>query len=150
MDQLITPNPNIWCEPGWCLQYVRETFGIPNGVYPTATSGWENAKFKHPGEYAPLGVWTPLWFYMSKVPAGHVVLQAPDGSIYSTSDPSNTPHHHPNLADLMAYYAYWGLPLTYLGWSEDIERVRVVQPTPVKPKYTDDEQVLVDLQLSLP
>lgn len=125
--QLVKPNPNIPCKPGWCLQYVREAFGIYPGVYPSATAGWANAQYKHPGELPPRGVWTPVWFYMKDEPLGHVVLSAPDGSIYSTSDPSTVPHHHPNLADLMGYYAYWGLPLTYLGWSEDIETVRVVE-----------------------
>ncbi|ATW59947.1 hypothetical protein SEA_WALTZ_70 [Arthrobacter phage Waltz] len=147
MDQLVTPNPNIPCTPGYCLQYTREAFGIPKGVYPSATSGWANAKYRHPGELPPSGVWTPLWFSMTKEPLGHVVVGAPDGSVYSTSDPSSTPHHHPSLADLMGYYAYWGLPLTYLGWSEDVENVRVVQPTAT---YTDDQKFLLDLQLSLP
>jgi len=125
--QLVQPNPNIPCKPGWCLQYVREAFGIYPGVYPSATAGWANAQYKHPGELPPRGVWTVLWFFMEDEPLGHVVLGAPDGSVYSTSDPSTVPHHHSSLADLMGYYAYWGLPLTYLGWSEDIERVRVVE-----------------------
>ncbi|WP_275779729.1 hypothetical protein [Paenarthrobacter sp. Y-19] len=156
--QLITPNPNIPCKPGWCLQYVRETFGIKPGVYPSATAGWVNAQYKHQDQNFP-NAWVPLWFFMKDEPLGHVVLRAPDGSIFSTSDPSTVPHHHPNLADLMAYYAYWGLPLTYLGWSEDIERVRVVEVsdsieyagevTPA-PSYTDDERVLVDLGIPLP
>ncbi|VXB24428.1 hypothetical protein ARTHRO9V_130186 [Arthrobacter sp. 9V] len=122
--QLITPNPHIPCEPGYCLQYVRETFGL-GGVYPSATSGWSNAQYKHRDQNFP-DAWVPLWFFMADEPLGHVVLRAPDGSIFSTSDDSTVPHHHPNLADLMGYYARYGLPLMYLGWSEDIETVRVV------------------------
>jgi hypothetical protein len=44
----------------------------------------------------------------------------PDGSVYSTSDLGNVPHHHPNLADLEAYYAYYKMNLTYRGWTEDV------------------------------
>jgi len=156
--QLVQPNPNITCKPGWCLQYVREAFGIYPGVYPSATAGWANAQYKHPGDLPPRGVWTVLWFFMEDEPLGHVVLGAPDGSIYSTSDPSTVPHHHSSLADLMGYYAYWGLPLTYLGWSEDIERVRVVEvsdsieyagevttPTPV----TEEEDFMTDMHTFL-
>lgn len=157
--QLRTPNPHIPCKPGWCLQYVREAFGIYPGVYPSATSGWANAQYKHQDQTFPAGAWVPLWFFMANEPLGHVVLRAPDGSIYSTSDPSTIPHHHPNLADLMGYYAYYGLPLTYLGWSEDIENVRVVEvagsldhASAVKPApvYTADQKVLVDLGIPLP
>lgn len=156
--QLLTPNPNIPCKPGWCLQYVREAFGIKPGVYPSATAGWANAKYKHPGELPPLGVWTPAWFYMKDEPLGHVVVHAPDGSVYSTSDPSTVPHHHPSLDDLMAYYAYWGLPLTYLGWTEDIENVTVIDtgaasygydgeittPTEEDDMFTDEDRDRLD------
>jgi len=122
--QLVTPNPNIPCKPGWCLQYVRQTFGAP-AVEPTATAGWANAKYRHEDWNFPGGCWVPVWFSLANEPAGHVALLAPDGSVYSTSDDSTTPHHHPNMADLIRYY--WRNPLTYLGWSEDISGVRVVR-----------------------
>jgi len=51
---------------------------------------------------------------------------APNGNVYSTSDDSNTPHCHPDLDDLINYYNYWGQPITYLGWTEDIENVTVI------------------------
>jgi len=125
MQQIITPNPHIPCKPGWCLMYVRQAFGLA-GVYPSATAGWAASNTKHRDMNFPSGVWLPLWFFMADEPLGHVVLRAPDGSIYSTTDLSNTPRHHPNLADLMRIYAGAGLPLTYLGWTEDIENVAVV------------------------
>lgn len=149
MQQLIYPNPNIACEPGWCLQYVRQTFGLA-GVHYSATNAWDSSPTQHRDYNIPDGVWVPLWFSMEEIPEGHVVLRAPDGSIYSTSDNATVPHHHPNLQDLMNYYAYWGLPLTYLGWTEDIEDVAVVAPPVVAPTYNADQKVLVDLGLSLP
>ncbi|QIG76012.1 hypothetical protein EVC23_013 [Rhizobium phage RHph_N3_8] len=123
--QLVTPNPNIPCKPGWCLQYVRETFGIAQGVYPTASSGWENAEFTHQDQNFP-DAWVPLWFSMEGVPAGHVVLRSPGGKIWSTTNAGQyTPRIHPSLDDLLGVYERAGLALTYLGWSEDIEATRI-------------------------
>lgn len=123
--QLVTPNPDIYCRPGWCLQYVRETFGLP-ARYPTATAAWEASASQHRDRNFPAGVWVPVWYGLAREPAGHVVLLAPDGSCYSTSDNSNVPHHHPNLADLEAFYASWGWPLTYRGWTEDVAGYPVI------------------------
>ncbi|WP_314325423.1 hypothetical protein [Paenarthrobacter ilicis] len=123
MKQMITPNPNIKCFPGWCLMYVRQAFGLA-GLYPSATAGWNAARFKHRDRNFPAGMWVPVWFHLGEEPLGHVALMAPDGSVYSTSDPGNVPHHHPNLDHLLSYY--WRLRPTYLGWTEDIEGVLVV------------------------
>lgn len=127
MQQVITPNPNIPCKPGWCLAYVNEAFGVAK-KYGSATAAWYGSATKHHDRNFPAGCWVPVWYAMASEPNGHVVLLAPDGSVYSTSDPSTTPHHHPNLAHLEAYYAYYGVPLTYRGWTEDVEDTRVLAP----------------------
>lgn len=125
--QTIIPNPNIACKPGWCLQYVRETFGQPAVAgYGSATAAWENSKTRHKDRDFPTGVWLPVYYGLANEPLGHIVLRAPDGSVYSTSDLSNTPHHHADLADLEAYYAYYGMPLTYRGWTEDVQGIPVI------------------------
>lgn len=127
MEQLITPNPNIPAEQGMCLQYVRQAFGRP-AVSPRAIDAWNKSTSKHYDTNFPDGCWVPLWFSIATVPAGHVVLRAPDNTVWSTSDNNPSPvHHHSSLNDLMAYYAYYGLPLTYLGWTEDIDGFTVVQ-----------------------
>jgi len=127
MIQLITPNPHIWCAPGWCLQYVRQAFGLP-ARHPTATSAWEASTSKHRDRKFPAGVWYPIWFSLSNEPAGHVALVAPDGSVFSTSDLSNKPHQHLDISDLMNYYARYGMTLTYLGWTEDVAGYPVISP----------------------
>jgi hypothetical protein len=127
--QYIAPNPNIACRPGWCLEYVRKAFNLPV-KYPTADAAWEGSRFKHRDQSFP-ALWVPLWFDVKGVPAGHVVLRAPDGRIYSTTHPTRlTPTVHPNLADLMRVYANAGLPLTYLGWTEDVCDYLVVKFVP--------------------
>jgi hypothetical protein len=125
MQQVISPNPNIPCQPGWCLAYVNEAFGVPKR-YGSATAAWEASTTQHRDYDVPYGCWVPVWFALANEPAGHVALLAPDGAVYSTSDLGSTPHHHPSLGDLGAYYAYYGMPLTYRGWTEDVEGTPVV------------------------
>lgn len=120
MQQLITPNPNIECRPGWCLQYVQNAYGL-TARYGTAFEAWQASTTQHADQAFPDGVDVPVWFTLQDEPAGHVAIRMSDGTVYSTSDLTNTPHHHPSLDDLMGYYAYYGKPLTYLGWTEDVE-----------------------------
>lgn len=126
--QAITPNPNIPCQPGWCLQYVRQAYGL-EARYASATEAWEKSTSQHRDRNFPPGLWIPVWYGLDKEPAGHVILRAPDGSVYSTSDLGNTPHHHADLADLEAYYAYYGMTLTYRGWTEDVASYTVINNT---------------------
>lgn len=123
--QLIKPNPDIPCKPGWCLAYVNEAFRVPKR-FPTAMSAWLNSETQHRDYGFPDDVWVPLWFSLKNEPAGHVVLRAPGGAVYSTTHPtSNVPTKHPNLEHLMMSYSYYN-PLTYLGWTEDVEGTYVI------------------------
>jgi len=125
--QLITPTPVIPSTPGWCLMYVREAYGVTRLRYPTAKASWDGSQTKHMDKDFPAGVAVPLYFAMEGVPAGHVVLRLADGTIYSTTEAkADRPTRHPNLDHLMGVYARAGLPLTYLGWTEDIEDTPVI------------------------
>ncbi len=111
---------------GWCLWWVQEAFKTTH-KYPRAIDEWNQNTYNHK-ELPPKGVWVPVFFTMQGVPAGHVAIAAPDGSIYSTSSPySLNPIHHKNLVALNSYY---GGKLGYLGWSEDIGGQRLVAPVP--------------------
>jgi hypothetical protein len=160
MQQVITPNPNIPCKPGWCLMYVRQTFGLP-ARYASATEAWENSASQHRDRNFPSGVWVPVWYGIDREPLGHVVLLAPDGSVYSTSDNSTIPHHHPSLADLEDFYAGWGWPLTYRGWTEDVAGYPVIEAsstinfdsdtiTPIQEDDMPSLQEIFDYQLTAP
>jgi hypothetical protein len=146
--QLITPNPNIPAEEGMCLQYVRQAFGLPLR-YGSATEAWDNSPSQHPDRDYPQGVWFPVWWALDKNVNGHVALVAPDGSVYSTSNLNPNPvKHHPSIADVEAYYAYYGMTLTYRGWTEDVAGYPVISldsgsigfdsiPTPPAPVQED-------------
>jgi len=141
--QVITPNPDVPCTPGWCLQYVRQAYGLP-ARYSSATEAWDNSTSQHTDWDFP-DCWVPVWFSLATEPAGHVALRAPDGSVYSSSDANtSTPHHHPSLDDLISYYAA-GNPLTYLGWTEDVASYPVIadssigyESTIITPVQEDD------------
>lgn len=154
--QLIAPNTGIACKPGWCLQYVQDAFGVVGGPgyrwAGSATQAWNQSPTQHPDWNFPSGVAHPVWFELANEPAGHVAIRMPDGTVFSTSDLGNTAHHHSSMADLMGYYAYYGMPLTYLGWTEDVENVQVLSlispdsvPTPQKDWFElADENTLKD------
>lgn len=146
-SQTVVPDPFIPCKPGWCLMYVRQAFGA-SAVEPTATAGWVNAKRRHEDMNFPEGCWVPVWFSLKFEPAGHVALLAPDGSVYSTTHPTNlTATHHPSMAHLMAAYERYN-PLTFLGWSEDISGVTVVEPATISLQSTIIEEVDIMAALS--
>lgn len=126
VQQLITPNPNIPAEEGMCLQYVRQTFGLP-ARYASATEAWLNSPSQHRDRDYPQGVWFPVWWALDKNVNGHVALVAPDGRVYSTSNLNPNPLKvHPNVADVEAYYARYGFTLTYRGWTEDVAGTPVI------------------------
>lgn len=126
MIQSITPNPSIAAEERMCLQYVRQTFGLP-ARYGSATEAWANSPTQHRDRNYPSGVWFPVWWALDKNPNGHVALVAPDGRVYSTSNLNPNPLKvHPNVADVEAYYARYGMTLTYRGWTEDVAGTPVI------------------------
>jgi hypothetical protein len=128
-SQAITPNPSIAAEEGMCLQYVRQTFGLPVR-YASATDAWLNSASQHLDRNYPQGVWFPVWWALDKNVNGHVALVAPDGRVYSTSNLAPNPLKvHPNVADVEAYYARYGMTLTYRGWTEDVAGYPVITST---------------------
>ncbi len=143
MEQLITPTPVIPCQGGWCLQYVRQAFGLP-ARYNDATEAWNKSTSKHADRNFPPGLWVPVWYDIVENPLGHVVLLAPDGRVYSTSDYSGWPVIHNSLADLEAFYAYYKLTLKYRGWTEDVAGYPVLGKS-VESTPTEEEDIFMAL-----
>jgi hypothetical protein len=127
-SQAITPTPWIPATGGWCLQYVRQAYGLP-AKYNSATEAWEKSTSQHRDRNFPPGLWVPVWYGIDVEPLGHVVLRAPDGRVYSTSDYSGHPVIHNSLEDLEAFYAYYGMVLQYRGWTEDVAGYKVINNT---------------------
>lgn len=106
---------------GWCLAVAWTAFGGKT-TSPTAWSAWTNSvQFKHT-DSLPTGVYVPVWF-SGYGGSGHVAIYK-DGTVWSS------PYTHKSSMDVLSSIAqlekYYGV--TYVGWSEDIGGVRVVQP----------------------
>jgi hypothetical protein len=134
--QLITPNPHIAAEEGMCLQYVRQAFGLPMR-YGSAIEAWNNSQSQHRDRDFPEGVSFPVWWKLAGNPYGHVAYVQPDGKVWSTSNLNPNPVKlHPNIIDVEAYYARYGHPLTYLGWTEDVAGYPVIAPAGIAAQGT--------------
>lgn len=120
-SQIKAPNLGVVGVPGECLVYSREIFNVP-AKYPTATSAWANATYKHPGQLPPTNVSTPVWFSLTSTPDGHVAVSVPGKGIYST-----TAQGDKIFPSIQALMNYMGSGIEYLGWSEDIDGERVVE-----------------------
>lgn len=129
-NQLKDADMTVGYEGGWCLKYVQDAFHTDH-PYPTAVGAW-NANYgggNHPGEVPPLGITVAVYFTLGNVPAGHVAIRLSDGWVASSSlaGVHAVPFYYKSLDDLMADYGKYNGGCTYLGWSEFVGTVRVVQ-----------------------
>lgn len=119
MRQLIAPNLSTTGKVGLCLAYARQVFGV-GAVYPTAWQGWLNVKYRHT-DAIPGDVAVPLWF-SGAGGAGHVAIHVPGKGIYSSPYKSGQAYAVlSSIAEIERIYK-----VKYVGWSEDINNVRVV------------------------
>lgn len=129
-NQLVQPNPNTVGNVGYCLAFGESAFNTPH-LHPNAFSAWQATQFKHPNEEPPTDVSVPIWFsYMiGSVNEGHIAINIPGRGILSSPYKIGTTQAWlPSIAELERIYSDNGIhPLTYLGWSEDIAGIRVVE-----------------------
>lgn len=115
---------------GWCLKYVQDAFGTDH-PYPSAIDAW-NANYgngNHPGELPPGGKTVPVFFSLGNVPAGHVAIMLDDSEVASSTQSGNHPqgYIHSNLQDLINIYGKYNGGCSYLGWSEYVGTVHVLE-----------------------
>lgn len=133
---------------GLCLAWTRQCFLYDGKVVPavhaTAYIAWQATKRRHKGYNPPYGV--PVWFGPSKYSkAGHVAFSLGDG-LCRTTNSSTGRLHNMRIKDIEKG---WGQE--YLGWSEDINGVRVYKKPAVKKKYNGklDRPTIIALQRAL-
>lgn len=129
-SQIRDANWRIAYVGGWCLKYVQDAFGTDH-PYPNAMASW-NANYgggNHPNEQPPAGKTVPVYFALGNVTEGHVAIAMDDGSVASSTQSGSHPqgYIHPNLQDLINIYGRYNGGCTYLGWSEDVGTVHVLQ-----------------------
>lgn len=109
--------------PGWkgqCLRFCRTMYGIPM-VYGSAIQAWSNAKFKHTGGVPPRGSF--IFWRIGQY--GHIAIS--DGNGYCISTDINGAGTVGRVT-ISTIKSRWGA--IYLGWTEDVNGVRLAEFTP--------------------
>lgn len=101
---------------GWCLVFVRSCFNVP-AKYPSAIEAWSHAKYKHTGGVPPKGA--PVFWRVGKF--GHIAISDGGGYVYSTDI---LRRGKVDRVPITYVTSHW--KATYLGWTEDVNDVRVI------------------------
>ena len=102
---------------------MRLALGVPRR-YPTAHSAWVYAKHRHRGSFADIPAGVPV-FTQGRSYAGHVVISLGGGWVRSTDWPKDGKVGTVRLEQLLVTFQQ-----RYLGWTEDLNGVRVWLPVP--------------------
>lgn len=136
---LVPPRKDTVDYPGMCLRFAQSFFGAPV-MYRSAWQAWENQQLRHPASEPLPGVPVLLWFEhygtYGDPPSyenwGHVAIWVPGDAIYSSParyDAGLSQSRFETIYDLEI-----ALNCRYVGWSEDINGLRVAQNTGSRPK----------------
>lgn len=102
---------------GYCQKYVRDQCWELPSLYGSAIEAWNGARFKHPGDRnPPLGA--PCFYKGGQY--GHVVIWVGGDDMRSTD--CTSPGRVSDAALSWPEHT-WGS--TYLGWTEDLNGVRL-------------------------
>lgn len=139
MNQLVTPNLDVPAQIKRCLKYVQDAFGAPNAGN-SAWYAWNQTQFKHEDRDFPTGVYFIAWFsYWGTVDGvygnwGHVVI-GKDGTFYSS--PWTNKNTHDVIGSIEEVERIY--KCTFVGWSEDIAGLKVIERESMerKPSYQE-------------
>lgn len=136
MKQLIQPNLNVKGSIDYCLAYAQTIFGV-KPFYPNAWTAWMNTKYKHLDQNFPKDAAILQWYsyILNGENLGHVTVNIPGKGIYSSPWQIETSYAVlPLVSEVERIYG-----VKYVGWSEDIEGVRVAQPAIINDMPTPAE-----------
>ena len=107
---------------GYCLQFTRENYPV-SSYYASAIDAWNGANHRHPDdENPPVGV--PV-FYWSSSPYRHVAIYVGNRQVVTTYN---------DEIRLYSWDAMEGPFGEYMGWTEDLNEVRVWSPPAPEPE----------------
>ena len=145
--QLRDANWKVSAEGGWCLKYVQDAFGTDH-PYSSAIDAWNNnyGNGNHTS-LPPVGKTVPVYFSLGNVWQGHVAISLDDGEVASSTKAGVQPqgYIHPNLNDLIAVYGKYNGGCTYLGWSEYVGTVHVVEWENLNASIDQIKQAFLDI-----
>lgn len=136
----VVPRLGTTDRPGMCLRFAQSFFGAP-AQHRSAWHAWQAQKFRH-GPEAPLpDVPVLLWFEHrgayddgngpydgvpvgQKANWGHVAVHVPGDAIYTSplSGSKAGQERYANIGQMAAQ-----MNLVYVGWSEDINGLRIAE-----------------------
>lgn len=135
MKQLIKPDLNTTDLPGWCLRLVGNAFGLKNRPNPHAWAAWSNAKHRHtdglPNAMVP--VFFEWWGTIDGEYKnwGDVAIYVPGKGIFGTPKRGSGKSNRWDK-DVATRAAWLGGKAKYVGWAEDLNGYRLVEPAPTK------------------
>lgn len=134
MRQLKQPNLNTADQPGWCLRFVGNAFDTKQRPFDRARKAWEGAKFKHT-DALPTDVSVPVFFTWDGTIDGEtdnwgdVAIWVPGKGVFGTPlRGTGKPNSWFKTVEERAKAI--GGKAQYLGWAEDINGVRIAEPSP--------------------
>jgi len=104
----------------FCLRNVRLGYGI-GPRYADAAIAWKHTQ-QHKNRNIPKGVDVPLFYKWT--PWGHINVRLANGRVWSDG----------RIYANLAAYEKAAKGVTYLGWGESVNGVRVIQKVASKPK----------------
>lgn len=131
--QKTSPNLNIGAKPGWCLQYADD---VVNAPVRRESAGLEYLAQRAAGniheEEPPVGLWVPVFFDITSGiydPYEHVGWAYNHGNgrieIHDSEVHSGARGIYNSIAEICGWFGKFGL--RYLGWSERIGGVQIVE-----------------------
>lgn len=113
-------NARDWttCDPGMCLKIVRTWWEVPSSA-SDAQGAWDAAKDKHPGDKEPpLGA--PIFWKGGSSGHGHIAIYVGGPELRSTDCTATG-----KVSDAHGSWVKQTWGLTYLGWTGDLNGVRL-------------------------
>lgn len=126
---------------GTCLRQVRTCYAVA-AQYPSAAEAWTNAKLKHRTtdiQTIPRGA--PVFWTGGSQGFGHIAIASGKDYCWSTDILRNGYFDHVPIATIRNK---WGM--TLVGWTEDLNSVRVWSPPAAQPKPPTEPEAHVHLR----
>lgn len=101
---------------GWCLKFCRIMYGVA-ALYTEADLAWDKAKYRHTTGVPPKGAL--VFWRVGKF--GHIAISDGGGYVYSTDIMRRGKVDRVPITYVTSHWR-----ATYLGWTEDINGVRVI------------------------
>lgn len=141
--QLVAPNTSVTDGVGWCLRFTQSVWGAP-AKYESAWYAWTATQYKHgTNENIPNDVAVVVWFshygtYGNPPRSdnwGHVVSWIPGQGFLSSPQSGIGQAWYATIQEVERAFNS-----TYVGWSEDINGLRVAEITQPEPTRTEGQE----------